>query len=645
MTEAIFFRLLHEDVQDKPAALETYIAALNEGSIQGDSFTISVSVFRIISGTPFAYWAKCLIELMDKFPKLQPSFGTVIRGPEVFDLEESVRIWTEVLPRDLGITAKWVDYAKGGESSRYTSNLHLVVDYGSVHDGVRSFRRPGDPKFYFLSGLTFTQRTSSAFASRILNSNALTSPKGPGIVPTELDYSWYLLGISNTTIFGRLVELKVGAGDAAARSYDLNILRKIPIPIPSQMLLLEIKKIVNYAYDLQLSRDLNDETTHVFSFPGLVAGPRVSLTAISRTLEATATKRHDEFTRVQAEIDRIVFDLYGLTETDRQLVMHEMGTTSLEAGDTPAGDIDEAEDDGAVPEDLPVRVQNLLMWCVGVAFGRWDVRKALDPRLLPALPGPFDPLPRCAPGALMDGAGLPLERDDLPTDYPLPIAWDGVLLDDPAQEDNPHSHDIVARVRGVLTLLWGDQADAIEQEACGVLEVRDLRDYFRNPSKGFFNFHIKRYSKSRRKAPIYWLLQSEKRNFALWMYYPRITLNTLFVAENVLYDMLQRESLRLDDQREMLIAAVGPERKQHERQIQRQTQRLEELKTYYTSVRELANLKLPPDHNDGVLISIAPLHPVVPWPEATKMWDKLLQGGYSWSHMSAQMRRRGLIKS
>ena len=70
--------------------------------------------------------------------------------------------------------------------------------------------------------------------------------------------------------------------------------------------------------------------------------------------------------------------------------------------------VEDSEEEGPLaPEDLPVRVQNLLMWCVGVAFGRWDVRMALDPSLLPALQGPFERLPRCAPGALVGPDGLP----------------------------------------------------------------------------------------------------------------------------------------------------------------------------------------------------------------------------------------------
>ena len=77
-------------------------------------------------------------------------------------------------------------------------------------------------------------------------------------------------------------------------------------------------------------------------------------------------------------------------------------------------------------------------------------------------------------------------------------------------DDEDHPEDIVARVREALAVIWGDRADAIEQEACEILGVPTLRDYFRQPA-GFFADHLKRYRKSRRQAPIYWPLSTAVR--------------------------------------------------------------------------------------------------------------------------------------
>ena len=40
--------------------------------------------------------------------------------------------------------------------------------------------------------------------------------------------------------------------------------------------------------------------------------------------------------------------------------------------------------------------------------------------------------------------------------------------------------------------------------------------------RDFFPFHLQRYSKSRRKAPIYWPLATASGRYTLWIYYPSL---------------------------------------------------------------------------------------------------------------------------
>src|SRR5207237_1414919 len=110
--------------------------------------------------------------------------------------------------------------------------------------------------------------------------------------------------------------------------------------------------------------------------------------------------------------------------------------------------------------------------------------------------------------------------------YPLDVAWQGILVDDRDQVD-----DILGRVREVLALLVTGSELAIEQEACDILGVTDLGEYFRRPGL-FFADHLKRYSNSRRQAPIYWPLSTASGSFTVWLYYARLTSDTLFTAIN-----------------------------------------------------------------------------------------------------------------
>jgi len=317
------------------------------------------------------------------------------------------------------------------------------------------------------------------------------------------------------------------------------------------------------------------------------------------------------------------------------------------------------------------RAEQRLSYCIGVVFGRWDVRFALDSSLLPECQGPFDRMPACPPGSLVSSDGLPassgqiasrewlIARPDavclptlpqgvpgvVPDDcYPVRISWDGIVVED---EDN--LDDVVRRVREVLELVWSDDANAFEQAACGAFGVGSLRSYFRKPGKGgFWEDHIRRYSVKRsRKAPVYWLLQSSKKNYGMWLYYHRLDKDLLFKAlVNYVEPKIRLESSRLETLRGQK-AAVGDSGKESRRlakDVERQEDFISELQDFEDKLRRAANLHLEPDLNDGVVLNIAPLHELVPWKEAEAYWQELLKGKYEWSSMGKQLRQKGLVK-
>ena len=230
-----------------------------------------------------------------------------------------------------------------------------------------------------------------------------------------------------------------------------------------------------------------------------------------------------------------------------------------------------------------------------------------------------------------------------PNGYPIRIVWDGILVD-----DSDHQDDIVRMTRESLEVIWGAGADSVEHEICENLDISELRDYFRKPGKsGFWDDHISRYSKSRRKAPIYWLLQSAKKNYALWLYYHRLDKDLLFKALVIYVEpKIRFESSRLETLRSQKIAvgASGKEANKIAKDVDQQEEFLSELADFEDKLRRAANLHLEPDLNDGVVLNIAPLHELVPWKEAQNYWEELLKGEYEWSSISKQLRQKGLVK-
>jgi hypothetical protein len=203
-------------------------------------------------------------------------------------------------------------------------------------------------------------------------------------------------------------------------------------------------------------------------------------------------------------------------------------------------------------------------------------------------------------------------------------------------------------VRDSIEVIWKSGADAIETELCDVLGVKELRDYFRKPSKGgFWDDHVSRYSKSRRKAPIYWLLQSSKKNYALWLYYHRLDKDLFFKALlNYVEPKIRLESSCLEALRSQRSVAgdSGKEAKRLAKEVERQEDFLSELRDFEDRLRRAANLHLEPDLNDGVVLNIALLHELVPWKAAKDYWEELLKGKYEWSSIGKQLRQKGLVK-
>jgi hypothetical protein len=592
----------------------------------------------------------------------------------------------------------WVFFAKGGEYSPFYFDLHLLVNWGQNGKELRDFDGAyiRNESHYFGPGLTWARRSTSGFAPYVLPAGCVFADKGPAVFSSPR-LAPAMLGILFSQLYQQLIEISLAAGEetqsgTASRSYEVGLIQRLPFPelsdVAEKLLTSAVLNIVRGLWQSSFSEEPSiwflksrvDEANSIGE----------SENRFQREKEASECVLLEQAALVEEETERLVgrgepiLDhrttadarvLLGFPETtlgrefDRlyERSIHETIRQELNQG---GGNRQIAVKSFYVSRDLEVLSQTLkvhprqiaktaaerkllpvgalykaaesnVSYVFGIAVGRWDVRYATGERPTPKLPDPFDPLPVCSPGMLQGDDGLPLQA--LPTGYPLRIDWDGILVD-----DTGHSDDIIRRVRDVFEVIWNNRAEAIEKEACEILGVSELHDYFRKPGLGgFWDNHIKRYSKSRRKAPIYWLLQSSKKNYAIWIYYHRIDKDLLFKAlVNYVEPKIRLEEGRLGTFRTQKSADgdTGKEAKQLAREIERQEDFLSELRDFEDKLRRAANLQLEPDLNDGVVLNIAPLHELVPWKEAKKYWEELLEGKYEWSSIGKQLREKGLVK-
>jgi hypothetical protein len=422
-------------------------------------------------------------------------------------------------------------------------------------------------------------------------------------------------------------------------SFEVGVIQRTPVPAISKSDKGSLANLAHRAWSLKRSLDTRTATSHAFTLPALLQVQGGTLTDRGNAWIRRVRDIESELEEIQEGIDSRCFDLYRIEQADRAAI-----TQAFTRGEEVDGEVDAADEADEVASanaaDLSLTA-DLVSWTVGVALGRFDIRIATRSRALPPEPDPFAPLPVCSPGMLQGPDGLPLT--DPPEGYPLRVNRDGILVDEPE-----HPDDIVRRIRDVLELLWKDRAEAIEREACEILSVGDLRDYVRKPGNGgMWMDHVSRYSKSRRKAPIYWLLQSSKKNYALWLYYHRLDKDILFKALwTYVEPKLRKEESRLNELRSQKTAlgAAAKGTKKLDKDIERQEALLSELRHFEDKLRRAANLHLEPDLNDGVVLNIAPLWELVPWKEAKAYSDDLMKGRYEWSSIGEQLRAKGIVQ-
>ncbi|QDV62034.1 BREX-1 system adenine-specific DNA-methyltransferase PglX [Crateriforma conspicua] len=679
--QAIAIRALRD--LDKEAVIRQRIINLRDININAEeTFVVNIDLLSRLPHHPFAYWmSPSFLRACTAEKTFAESGIHALVGLSSADNFRYLRLHWEI-PADastfVGEGSKWVPMAKGGEYNPLYDDIHLMLNW---HDNGRELLQSSaatvrNVRHYGKPGGTYPYRTGSGFCVRILPSGCAFSDGGHGLLPDSFaenasEALLRLIAYCHTRIARATLEIFLGEGgstsaEGAARNYVPRAIEQLPSPPHGGEF--DVSVAVSWL-EFMRSPFLRDETSREFvGIPDYIRihGIRETAARISRIEDGLSVTLLEQVEKEDARIAAA----FGLSDHDIAFLDHEFGPhiTTNEVGDpsredicrlyrlskdeltraamdavgatrftakkmymvsrrielicrtlniTPRQVLSVLESENPINHlDLTDLAFQVLSFTFGLAMGRWGSSFSSFDNIRCDAKDSFAPLPIIPPAANARNQSVA-----------------GIFVDDQGHEDD------VARA---ISLQFGhiapDRSDAIVREVIDILGGREaeLRPWL---AKQFFSLHITHYSKSRRKAPIYWQVATPSAFYSVWLYYHHFTKDTFFKVLNeyakpkVVHERQKLERLRGE-------AGAEPSRSQR-KEIEGQEQIVAELASMAEEIERIAPL-WNPNLNDGVIINFAPLWRLVPqnkpWQKECKAcWGKLVKGEYDWAHLAMHL--------
>ena len=581
------------------------------------SAAVDPQEFSALPLSRFLYWfPNSLWSLYREGRPLENRSCTPRYGLTTLDDERFARLFVEVAPNELGPDRSWAFMSKGGEEIAFGGVSSAVVlwrDRGaemaevnrSANGQVAQTRRAS--RYYFRPALSYPNR-SVTFSCRWNPANYCFSVRGPAIIPISAPLD-YLLGFFNSRLVRALVEMQT-----ASQTYTSGVLKQLPWVQPDGNRSAMVAEAARRIFQLSRRYAARRELDPFFTSPMGPLPPNTSFLDLARQLDNEVHDTAAAVLEAQAVIDTAIAQLYGVSESD---------LAKCERVENDESDV--------LPPWTPVFdrrdfARSVVQYCVGCAYGRFDSSRALDSVQFPAYPALHDPAPLLQPGRLAAAESDSPER-------PMQPAADGLLVFD---EGDPA--DVVSHVRRVIETLWPDSSASAEAEICSCLGLNSLREYFSSASN-FFADHLASYSKHMRRAPIYWPLSTLTGSYAVWVYYPQLSPDTLY---RIVSEHVDPKLIRVASRKAQLEGEAPRSANRRDSSVAREVAELvalqDELQVFRAELIRVAALPYRPDFNDGVQITAAPLWRLFQhrsWQGALKeTYERLESGAYDWAHLA-----------
>lgn len=538
-------------------------------------YVLDARNFLNLNASPFSYWLHGkLFKAIKDNPPLSASGIDVKVGLQSGDDFRFVRTWFEV-GRDIA----WVPYSKGGNNSPFCADVHLNVSWANNGSEVSSHKSSvtRNSTYYGREGFTFSYRTSR-FSPGVMPRKSIPGVAGMGIY-LEPDVNFFaLLALLNSSVVNEIISTRLGRLDSASL-YQAGVISPTPLPYISEKNEMYLSEISQSLVEVVRECFSYSETSRYFSgILGVTEGNfEQQLLASDQKFENAIEVLLDGYEKVDSvSVEVYSFPTHGLS---KWRVRFEEAIRSNLAKYKP-------------------NQFDILSFLVGKVFGRWE-----------------------------DSSDNKIDLLDCP-DVPYVLAENEgrVSIVEMSEEGGPSD---------LLSLILEEASNYTNIDPAVDffnLGIENLSSYMMKPS-GFFSYHLKKYSLSKRPAPVYWPLSTRSGKYTLWIYFPLINNQILYRCVNDFLDPKIKEvsgsieglgkNNSLDSQQQILLSEMVSFKL--------------ELTDFRDSLETIAH-DYKPSRNDGVLLTAAPLRQFFQyssWRETLQnTWSDLESGEFEWSQMA-----------
>jgi hypothetical protein len=614
--EAVFFRCLRAD--DKAALLIGSIKDRRQGIERSPAFSVTIEALRAYRKSPLVYWISTALRSdLTRFPALEGTGADVRQGVACADDPRFVRAWWELPVERVGAGEDWLPFAKSSEYSPFWDDITWIIRWERDGREVRAYDKayPKNTHYFGRPGVTFPARAVLGFNPRAFPSGigfghmgSVAFPKGTS-ADTLLGYlssrpAEYILSFSNGSIQGRK--------GAYQNHYEVGQVGDLPWPDFAPQAAKEVGVLGDAISSAAMMLLRNDETTHQHH------PPRVLRTAQMLDEVIAAEMAEDErlvgaALSARASLDELVSTALGFKREDVDAMKEEFAecdapTDGPWCPQRPSLDNDRRKETARALTSL----------AVGLAIGRFDVRRFAEDA------------PRLSPLASFDVAPATLLKSAKPKDYPIDLPSSAMFVVDRADPD------FADRLLGdALGHVWPNaEPDALSQ-LCGALRVDHLSSYLSDTgASGFYTDHARRYSKGRRRAPLYTWFGTGSGSFGVLLLSPAITSDSLFILRN---EVLAPRLARAERAAEAARSETGENGRATRAALAAAEALVTELREFAAELDRVIPLWAP-SVDDGVVVNTAPFFRLVPHRDsrtkAEAAWKELCDGDLDWSRLA-----------